>query len=332
MSTMLKVAERAGVSRTTVSHALNHAERVSKPLRDRVLKAIDELGYSPNPQARSLRTGRTNHVAILVPDISPSFYTEQVKAAQMLLQESGLTLAVFNTDVPGGKYKDKAEAFVQQINAANFDGVIVTEFAMHESRERLKRLKCPTVFIGDTEDEESPLVAVDNFETCRLVGAYLAGLGHRRIADITGPGFFSSAMRKSLGFRQGCFDGGLTEADIAVFEGSYLPPSGVDAARWLMAMPRETRPTAMFFGGYDMAKGALAEFHDRGVRIPEDIAVIVFGVPGMEYVRPKITRVVIDFAKAATIAADMLRKRISGVELKKKRVVMPPQLIVGETT
>ena len=165
------------------------------------------------------------------------------------------------------------------------------------------------VFIGDTEDEESPLVAVDNFETCRLVGVHLTKIGHRRIADVTGPKFFPSAMRKSLGFRRGYYDGGLTEADIAVFKGSYLPPSGVDAARWLMSMPGETRPTAAFFAGYDMAKGALAEFHDCGVRLPEDIAVAVFGVPGMDYVRPKVTRVVIDFAKAATIAADMLRKK-----------------------
>jgi len=82
MSTISKVAERAGVSRTTVSHVINHANRVSKPLREKVQAAIDELGYSPNPQAKSLRTGRTNLIAMLIPDIGNPFYTEMVKAAQ----------------------------------------------------------------------------------------------------------------------------------------------------------------------------------------------------------------------------------------------------------
>ncbi|MEQ1900166.1 MAG: LacI family DNA-binding transcriptional regulator [Devosia sp.] len=332
MSTISKVAHRAGVSRTTVSHVLNHADRVSEPLRLRVQTAIDELGYTPNAQARSLRTGRTNHVAILVPDISPSFYTEQVRAAQMLLQEFGLTLAVFNTDVPGGRYKDKAEAFVRQINASNFDGVIVTEFAMHESREHLQLLKCPVVFIGDTEDEVTPLVAVDNFETCRLVGSYLTRIGHRRIADVTGPRFFRSAMRKSLGFHQGCYDGGLSEGDIVSFEGSYMEPSGIEAAQWLMSIPKSERPTAVFFSSYDMAKSALAEFYDMGMKVPGDIAVAVFGVPGMDHVRPKVTRVVIDFAKAATIAADMLQRAINGSDVKESRVIMSPELVVGATT
>jgi len=73
MSTISKVAERAGVSRTTVSHVINHANRVSKPLREKVQAAIDELGYSPNPQAKSLRTGRTNLIAMLIPDIGNPF-------------------------------------------------------------------------------------------------------------------------------------------------------------------------------------------------------------------------------------------------------------------
>ena len=82
MSTIAKVAERAGVSRTTVSHVVNHASRVSKPLRERVQAAIDELGYVPNRQAQSLRTGRTNVVALLTADIHNPFYTEMVRTVQ----------------------------------------------------------------------------------------------------------------------------------------------------------------------------------------------------------------------------------------------------------
>src|SRR5882724_5792837 len=106
MSTISKVAERAGVSRTTVSHVLNHTDRVSKPMRERVQAAINELGYTPNPQAQSLRTGRTNMIALLIPDIRNPFYPELVKTAQSELEAVGFDTLIFNTDVPGGHSLD----------------------------------------------------------------------------------------------------------------------------------------------------------------------------------------------------------------------------------
>ncbi|HTM76809.1 MAG TPA: LacI family DNA-binding transcriptional regulator, partial [Devosia sp.] len=106
MSTISKVAARAGVSRTTVSHVLNHADRVSQALREKVMLAIDKLGYVPNPQAQSLRTGRTNIIAMLIPDIRNPFYPELVKTAQSELEAEGLDMLIFNTDVPGGHSQD----------------------------------------------------------------------------------------------------------------------------------------------------------------------------------------------------------------------------------
>ncbi|UXN75833.1 LacI family transcriptional regulator (plasmid) [Devosia sp. A8/3-2] len=102
MTTISKVAERAGVSRTTVSHVLNHADRVSPHLRERVMQAVAELGYFPNLQAQSLRTGRTNMVAMLIPDIRNPFYPELVKTVQTDSEAVGLDTLIFNTDVPGG--------------------------------------------------------------------------------------------------------------------------------------------------------------------------------------------------------------------------------------
>ena len=115
MSTMSAVAERAGVSRTTVSHVINHAHRVSKPVRDRVLMAIDEMGYVPNPQAQSLRTGRTNVIAMLIPDIANPFYPELVKTAQTELERVGLDTLIFNTDVPGGHSQEHGRAYLRQM-------------------------------------------------------------------------------------------------------------------------------------------------------------------------------------------------------------------------
>src|SRR3569833_474946 len=148
MSTFVFVAERAGVSRTTVSHVLNHADRVSKPLRAKVEAAIAEMGYTPNPQARSLRTGRTNLIAMLIPDIRNPYFPELVKTAQGALEGEGLDTLVFNTDVPGGHSQEHGREYLRQIALRGVDGLIVGDFALHGVHDALLDLDIPAVVIG----------------------------------------------------------------------------------------------------------------------------------------------------------------------------------------
>ncbi|MGZ2373322.1 DNA-binding LacI/PurR family transcriptional regulator [Sinorhizobium medicae] len=196
MSTIAKVAARAGVSPTTVSHVINHSDRVSKPLRERVEAAIKDLGYKPNPQAQSLRTGRTNIVAMLIPDIRNPFYPELVKAAQSELEVAGLDMLIFNTDVPGGQSQDHGREYLRQIGNKRVDGLIVGDFALHGMHDALMRVETPTVFIGNLPNHAVDCVRIDDFGGGYQMGAYLAGKGHRRIAHVTGPSFFAEAMSR----------------------------------------------------------------------------------------------------------------------------------------
>src|SRR6056297_1819564 len=148
MSTIMKVAERAGVSPTTVSHVLNHADRVSDHLRARVLQAIEELGYIPNSNAKSLRTGRSNIVALLIPDIQNSFYTELVRAAQTELRKTGRDVMVFNADVPGGNPKAHSRQYLEEVRSKGIDGLIVGDFALHGMYDAIERVTIPSVFVG----------------------------------------------------------------------------------------------------------------------------------------------------------------------------------------
>ncbi len=313
MSTISKVAERAGVSRTTVSHVINHADRVSQPLRARVQAAIDELGYRPNPQAQSLRTGRTNLIAMLIPDIRNPFYPELVKTAQSALEEVGLDTLVFNTDVPGGHSQEHGRDYLRQVQMKRVDGLIVGDFALHGIHDALLRLEVPAVFIGHLPNHLVDSVKLDDFGGGRLLGAYLAAKGHTRIAHVTGPAVFAEAMARADGFEAGLAEAGVKPDPGLRFEGSYLPPSGREAAQWLMSLQGRQRPTAVFFANYLMAMGALTELHDQGVRVPDDIAVAVFDeLPQLEYVRPRLTRVGKSPAVLAKRAAEMLLERISG--------------------
>jgi DNA-binding LacI/PurR family transcriptional regulator len=312
MSTISKVAERAGVSRTTVSHVINHADRVSKSLRDRVNAAIEEMGYSPNPQAKSLRTGRTNMIAVLIPDIGNPFYTEMVKAAQAGLEKAGLEALIYNTDVPGGNWKTHGRDYLRQLNRKRVDGLIVGDFALHEMNEELTRQDTPTVFIGQLASKAVDSVCIDDFGGGYLLGEYLAKTAHKRVVEVTGPSTFGSAMARAAGFEKGLADNGVKFGPAQRYEGSYLPPAGRDAIRWIVSLKGRERPSAVFFGNYLMAMGALAEIYDQGLRIPEDLAVVVFGdLPQLEYVRPKLTRAGEDPGALARRAVEMLLERLN---------------------
>ncbi len=247
MSTIAMVAKRAGVSPTTVSHVVNHAERVSKSLRERVQTAIDELGYAPNPQARSLRTGRTNIIAMLIPDIRNPFYPELVKTAQSVLEGVGLDTLIFNTDVPGGRSQEHGREYLREIRRKRVDGLIVGDFALHGLHDELLTLDVPTVFIGHLPNHSVDSVKIDDFGGGKLMGAYLASKGHKRIAHVTGPSFFDEAMARASGFEQGLAEGGAPIVESLRYEGSYLPPSGRDAVRWLLKGQRDNLPSAIFF-------------------------------------------------------------------------------------
>ena len=321
------------MSRTTVSHAINHSDRVSKPLRDKVQAAIAELGYTPNPQAQSLRTGRTNVVATLIPDVLNPYFTEIVKTVQTELEGSGLDTLIFNTDVPGGHPEHHGREYLRQINRKRFDGLIVTDFALRGMLGTLDTLDLPGVFIGHLDGHSVDCVALDEYGGGYLMGDHLAKQGHRRIAHVTGPTAFREADARSRGFDQALRDHGVAVETSLRFEGSFLQPSGREAVRWLLEAHAADLPSAVFFGNSLMAIGALAEFYDRGISIPNDMAVATFGdAAQLEYVRPRLTTVGNKPATLARIATAMLIDRISGKAPQERRTeIVPCILEVHET-
>jgi len=333
MTTIAKVAKRAGVSPTTVSHVLNHADRVSADLRKRVQEAIAELGYVPNPLAQSLRTGRTNLVAMLIPDIRNPFYPEMVQAAQSDLEAIGIDLLIFNTDVPGGDPQEHVKHCLRQSRSRRIDGLIVGDFALHGMHDTLLEIDLPTVFIGDLPNKAVDSVKIDDFGGGYQMGTYLAKKGHRRIAHVTGPSFFAEAMARAVGFEQGLRDHDVEPIAELRREGSYLGPSGEEAVDWLLANYRNDLPSVIFFGNYLMAAGALAAFFDRGISVPDDIGIAVFGdQPQLEYIRPRITRVGNTPSLLAHRATEMLLERLSGAYAGPARSdVIPCNLHVFDT-
>jgi DNA-binding LacI/PurR family transcriptional regulator len=313
MSTISKVAERAGVSRTTVSHVVNHADRVSKPLRAKVQAAIDELGYRPNPQAQSLRTGRTNLIAMLIPDVLNPYFTELVKTVQAELEGAGLDALIFNTDVPGGHPEQHVRQYLRQLGGKRVDGMLVADFALRGLIDRLPQLDVPAVFIGHLPGHAVDSVTLDEFRGGYLMGEYLASRGHKRIAHVTGPKIFREADARSAGFDKALAEHGVKVSAELHYEGSFLQPSGREAVRWLYETHGDQLPSVVFFANSLMAIGALTEFYDRGIKVPDEIAVATFDdIAQLEYVRPRLTTVGNSPVVLAKTATRMLLERLNG--------------------
>jgi LacI family transcriptional regulator len=312
---------------------MNHADRVSKPLREKVLAAIDELGYAPNPQAQSLRTGRTNVVATLIPDILNPYFTELVKTVQTELEGAGLDTLIFNTDVPGGHPERHGREYLRQLSRKRVDGLIVGDFALRGLLDRLPEVEVPAVFIGHLADHSVDSVALDDFGGGYLIGEHLVKQGHKRIAHVTGPKIFREADARSAGFDRALADHGVAVERALHYEGSFLQPSGREAVRWLFERHGKRLPSAIFFANSLMAIGALTEFYDRAVKIPADMAVATFDdITQLEYVRPRLTTVGASPSVLARTATRMLLERLSGkVDAPPLTEIVPCVLQVHET-
>jgi len=267
----------------------------------------------PNRQAQSLRTGRTNLIAVLIPDILNPFYPELVKVIQSELEKAALDTLIFNTDVPGGHSVQHGREYLRQVQSKRIDGMIIADFAVHWMLEDLEHVTTPAVFMGHLPRPTIDSVAFDDHGGCYAMGKYLAEQGHRRIANVTGPSFFEQARVRRNAFELGLAEHGVDIDKTLRFEGSYLVPSGYEAIEWLLQTHGSNLPTAIFFGNSLMARGALAALHDHGIEAPRDIALATFDdFDHLDFVRPKLTRVGGKPADLAMRAMEMLRDRLEG--------------------
>ncbi len=327
------VAERAGVSLTTVSHVINRRDRVSPALRDRVEKAIAELGYSPNRRAQSLRTGRTNSIALMIPDIANPYYTELVRAVQTTADADGVDTLIYNTDVPGGHSEDHGLQYLRQISQRGVDGLLVADAALHRIQGELAKVTIPTVFIGNLPTLIVDSIEQDGFNSAYRMGQYLLSRGHRRIAHVTGPSFFNMSMVRQAGFERALTDAGIEVDESLRFEGSFLPASGHAAVSWLLERHGQDLPSAIFFASSRMARAGLAAFADRGIVVPRDIALACYDLyEDMADIRPRLSTIGVPPGDLGRGALKLLNDRIGGAYGGPPRhIVLPATLEIHMT-
>lgn len=274
------VAERAGVSVGSASRVINGYPNVGPELRERVERAIAELGYRRNLLAQGLRTRRTQLVSLIVPDITNPFFAELARELELACSAAGYQLMLANSmESPGIEQQSLAAALDHSPG-----GVILVPTA---STTGIPDTSGVQVVVCDRRLPESaaPTVLSDNRQGATAAVAYLRGLGHTRIACIAGPAGVEAADERLSGYL--AMTGGSGEL---VLRGPFSYEFGMSAAAQLLSLP--SPPTAIFASSDQQAIGALHACAIRGVQVPTEISVCGFdAIPLSALTSPELTTV-----------------------------------------
>jgi DNA-binding LacI/PurR family transcriptional regulator len=322
-----QVAHAAGVSAATVSRVLNAAPNVSGETRLRVEQAIETLKYQPSRVARRLRTqgGPGQMIGLLVPDIQNPFYVEVVRGVEdrAYANRCGVMMCNF------AQTEEKEHFFLDIMRHERVDGLIVAP-ARSDDRKVMEvvRSGIPVVCVDrGLKDADVDMVVVDNVEGARGAVEHLIRLGHRRIAYVAGLPQIPSTNERLDGYRAALDAAGITPDASLIRHGNSKHESGRDLTAELLDMPEP--PTALFTGNNLITLGALETIHRRGLRIPEDVALVGFDdMYWATSLNPPLTAVSQPGYEIGRRAADLLFQRVAEPHRPPAKVVLKTTLIV----
>ncbi|MEV0128412.1 LacI family DNA-binding transcriptional regulator [Dactylosporangium sp. NPDC050688] len=318
-----EVARRAGVSIGTVSNVLNRPELVASSTRQRVLDAITELGYVRNDSARQLRAGHSRQIALVVLDVTNPFFTDVVRGAEAAAEEHGVMVVVCNSGEDAGREHRHLDLLEEQ----RIRGVLITpvDESPNSRLELLIQRGTPVVLVDRGSGRHSRCsVAVDDLLGGRLAGEHLLDQGHQRITFVGGPASITQVRDRHAG---------IAEAVAGRAELSVVPTPNLTVAAG-RAAAAEIDATAVFCANDLVALGVLQGLTQRGIRVPQDVAIVGYDD--------------IEFAAAAAVPLSSVRqpreqlgRTATALLLEEieddgrhehRHVVFQPELIVRESS
>jgi LacI family transcriptional regulator len=323
------VAREAGVSTATVSHVINNTKYVTDVTRDKVMRAIKHCNYYPNAHARSLASGRSNIIGLLVSDISNPFFPELVKSIEDAAFERGYNVILVNTNYDA----DRAADYVRRLLELKVAGVaLMTTELDAKLIDELAQRKVPVVLhnVGTTGERMSD-VLVNYAGGIEEAIKHLVALGHRNIAHIAGPARFRSATIRREAFLDS-FARHLPGAPTPpIYEGDFKFEGGRLAASIILAA--EPRCTAVVVANDMMALGAMQEFRVAGLTIPRDISIVGFDdISFAALSEPPLTTICSPRAEIGRKAIEALMATIKQSGIQGEVVSVRTFLVVRGTT
>ena len=323
------VAREAGVSTATVSHVLNNSRFVSEETRARVLSAAERCHYYPNAHARSLASGRSQMLGLLISDIANPFFPELVKAIEAAAFERGYDVLLSNTNYD----QERAARYVRRIIERKVAGVaLMTSEFDDRLVEELARRHVSVVLL----DREAPAVGMSNLCVDYEAGIeaavrHLVALGHRRVSFVSGPPHLRSIRKRLDAFRLSLarYLPGAPEPE--VYSGDLKLEGGRRAAREMLAA--DARPTAVVTANDLMALGAMREFLSAGLSIPRDVSVVGFDdIAFASLAEPPLTTVCLPRDELGRRAVEALVATIEHPERQGVELHVPTHLVERGST
>jgi LacI family transcriptional regulator len=327
--TITEVAALAGVSPTTVSHVLSGKRIVALSTRGAVHEAIRTLGYRPNNVARSLRTRRSQMVAVVIPDITNTFYSVLTRGLADTVDEAGYGTYVCNTD---GSL-DREAKFLEDILDRGADGIVLaTVDEASEGALNAAAMGVPVVCVGEALDHPRiDVVCADDEVGSYAVTRHLLGRRVRRVAMIEGP--TASGANRIAGFQRAMDDARRKVDPSLMVAGDWTRHGGYTAMRTLLAVPKRRRPDAVFCANDLMAIGALDAVHELGLEVPGEVAVAGFDdVDAATIVNPPLTTALNPAYDTGVNAGRLLISRLNGeYDGDGRTIVLPCPLVVRDS-
>lgn len=332
--TQADVAREAGVSRATVSYVVNGQADgripISEDTRQRVLEAIQELDYEPDGRAQALRSGSTQTIGVIIPDLRNPHFWEYAAGIEQEAHNSGyhLLLSSIAFDV------EYAVDIFKGLSRRRIDGLILASSFIVMSEEAQKTLKqlrerrLPIVELNDQYNVDC--VVCNYYEATQEVLAHLLSLEHRRIGMVYGVSAPELGEDRLVPYREGLTAAGLYDQELVVECGPTIE-DGYQAARKLLQLP--ARPTALIAINDLLAIGVLRAAGDLGLRVPNDLSLVSYDdIPMAKYMVPRLTTVSKDALMLGREAFKMLIERIQNPERPRQRRLSPAQFIIREST
>lgn len=328
------VANLAGVSRTTVSLVLNDVQgiKISPPTRQKVIEAARQLGYVPDAAAQALVSRRSQIIGLILTRsahhiASDSFITQILDGLFDVIHEHELGLLI---DIIAPDHQK--EAYQRLVRAKRIDGILLSGPRFDD--EALKALQedgFPTVLIGQLPGSGLCSVDVDNCAAAKIAVAHLIRLGHRRIACLTNaPESYTAASDRLCGYRSALLEAGIAYDPSLVRFGDFDLGSGYQRMGSLLDSGETF--TAVFVASDLVALGAMAAIRERGLHIPQDIALVGFDdLPVARYVSPPLTTVHLPAVELARQACEMLIALLQGKQPGCSQILLDTRLVVRQS-
>lgn len=322
MANIRDVAELAGVSITTVSHVINETRYVSEELTKRVYDAMEEINYHPNTLARSLRSGRTKTIGLLIPDISNLFFAEISRKIEDRGFKFGYSVVLCNTDDDS----EKEQSYIKVLLEKQVDGIVFISSGNRETNlSKPLDLDIPIV-VADREvaSTRTDVVLLDNFQGGYDATQHLISCHHQRIGCISGPSLLTPSAQRVDGYKQALRESGIDIEEDLVQMGDFRFSGGEEAMRKILSVTDQ--PTAIFVCNDMMALGAIRAINDTGKRVPDDYSLIGFdNIPLSKTVYPALTTMAQPIQQMAELIIDLLLEKINLKQIRKRDAERSPQ-------